>query len=144
VTSNEPHEFGLTPDDLRLAAGYLYPPLDTRLSSQQFTQDEAVKLGRIRSRLRGLADAMDEDHFAWGLHYIQSSYGHEGMRLTERLRVPGYEGSIGPGPGQYHLPHVYARDIFSGAGNCVCGRDLYASVHTEAAPGVPVPDFDRR
>lgn len=56
--------------------------------------------------------------------------------------VPGYEGSIGPGPGQYGKPHVYARDVHSGAGNCVCGRALRSTIHTEAVPGVPVPRED--
>lgn len=64
--------------------------------------------------------------------------------MTEQQHVPGYEGSIGPWKGAYHLPHVYARDVHSGAGNCVCGRDLGAIQHTEAAPGVPVPDRMRR
>jgi hypothetical protein len=59
-------------------------------------------------------------------------------------RVPGWEGSIGPGPAQYGKPHVYARDVGSGAGNCVCGHDLGHSVHVQAAPGVPVPDRLRR
>jgi hypothetical protein len=54
--------------------------------------------------------------------------------------VPGYEGSIGPGPGSYGKPHVYARDVQSGSGNCVCGRDLGYRLHTEAAPGIPIPD----
>ena len=54
--------------------------------------------------------------------------------------VPGYEGSVGPGPGAYGKPHVYARDVHSGAGNCVCGAALGDRRHTEAAPGVPVPD----
>jgi hypothetical protein len=58
--------------------------------------------------------------------------------------VPGWEGSIGPGPGQYGKPHVYARDTGSGAGNCVCGRDLGHDLHVQAAPGVPVPDSMRR
>ena len=57
-----------------------------------------------------------------------------------RNEIPGWEGSIGPGPGQYGKPHVYARDIHSGAGNCVCGADLGAAVHVQAAPGVPIPD----
>ena len=62
----------------------------------------------------------------------------------DRYSVPGTEGSLGPGLGQYGRPHVYARDAQSGAGNCVCGRDLPHSVHTEAAPGVPVPEGMRR
>src|ERR1700761_9353536 len=58
--------------------------------------------------------------------------------------VPGFEGSIGPfGATEYCQPHVYARDITSGAGNCVCGSALGDDLHTEAAPGVPVPDSAR-
>jgi hypothetical protein len=52
---------------------------------------------------------------------------------------PGSEGSIGPFPQDYSQPHVYARDITSGAGNCVCAGPLGDGVHTEAAPGIPVP-----
>lgn len=57
--------------------------------------------------------------------------------------VPGYEGSQGPFRGQYGAPHVYARDVHSGAGNCVCGWDLGEDRHTEAAPGIAVPDRHR-
>lgn len=53
--------------------------------------------------------------------------------------IPGWEGTQGPFPGQYAAPHVYARDIRSGAGNCVCGADLWNTRHVMAAPGVPVP-----
>lgn len=53
--------------------------------------------------------------------------------------VPGWEGSIGPFPGQYGRPHVYARDVHSGAGNCVCGGHLGHVRHVQAAPGVPLP-----
>ena len=56
------------------------------------------------------------------------------------IQIPGWEGSIGPSPAQYGKPHVYARDITSGAGNCVCGRALGDSRHVQAAPGVPIPD----
>lgn len=59
---------------------------------------------------------------------------------TDRNEIPGWEGSIGPFQSQYHLPHVYARSIHSGAGNCVCGRALGSSKHVQAAPGVPIPD----
>lgn len=55
-------------------------------------------------------------------------------------QIPGWEGSVGPFPPQYGDPHVYARDIQSGAGNCVCGRGLGDSKHVQAAPGVAVPD----
>lgn len=55
--------------------------------------------------------------------------------------VPGWEGSIGPtNAAGYNKPHVYARDVYSGAGNCVCGRALGDSRHVQAAPGVPIPD----
>jgi hypothetical protein len=58
--------------------------------------------------------------------------------------IPGSEGSIGPfGQTEYCQPHVYARDITSGAGNCVCGADLGDELHTEAAPGVPMPESAR-
>lgn len=36
-------------------------------------------------------------------------------------KVLGWEGSQGPFKAQYSQPHVYARDVHSGAGNCVCG-----------------------
>ncbi len=55
--------------------------------------------------------------------------------------VPGFEGSLGPlTDAERRAPHVYARDVCSGAGNCVCGAALPDDLHTEAAPGVPVPD----
>jgi hypothetical protein len=54
--------------------------------------------------------------------------------------IPGQDGSLGPFRGQDDRPHVYARDIQSGAGNCVCGSDLPSALHTEAAPGVPIPE----
>lgn len=57
--------------------------------------------------------------------------------------IPGWEGSVGPFPSQYNAPHVYARDIHSGAGNCVCGRRLGVSKHVQAAPGVAIPDWMR-
>jgi hypothetical protein len=60
------------------------------------------------------------------------------------VRIPGWEGSIGPPPAQYGQPHVYARDITSGAGNCICGHDLGDERHVQAAPGVPVPERMRR
>jgi hypothetical protein len=69
--------------------------------------------------------------------------------MSERERrldveIPGWEGSIGPGPGQYGRLHVYARDTGSGVGNCRCGHELGHWLHVQAAPGVPVPDSLRR
>lgn len=62
---------------------------------------------------------------------------------SSRHPYPGHEGTTGPGPGGYRKPHVYARDVYSGAGNCVCGSGVGDWVHPEAAPGVPVPDSMR-
>ena len=56
----DPREFGLTAADLHAAADRLYPPGDPRLDLCAGSQAEAVRFGVIRSRLRGLADAMDE------------------------------------------------------------------------------------
>lgn len=64
--------------------------------------------------------------------------------LIDIETVPGGCGSIGPfGSAEYCQPHVYARDITSGAGNCVCGDVLGSDLHTEAAPGIPVPEVMR-
>lgn len=54
--------------------------------------------------------------------------------------VPGWEGSVGPFKGEFTQPHVYARDVHSGAGNCVCGSALGETLHVQAAPGVEVPE----
>lgn len=62
---------------------------------------------------------------------------------AKRDLVPGWEGTQGPFPGQYGQPHVYARDIHSGAGNCVCGRYLGHRLHVQAAPGVDIPESER-
>lgn len=60
--------------------------------------------------------------------------------LESKQPVPGWEGGTGPFPKQYDMEHVYARDVHSGAGNCVCGRWLGHSKHVQAAPGVPIPE----
>lgn len=52
----DPREFGLTAADLRAAADRLYDAGDQRL--EPMTQVSA-RFGRIRSRLRSLADAID-------------------------------------------------------------------------------------
>lgn len=63
--------------------------------------------------------------------------------MSRDEQIPGWEGSIGPSPAQYGRPHVYARDIQSGAGNCVCGRHLGYRLHVQAAPGIEIPEFMR-
>jgi hypothetical protein len=53
----------------------------------------------------------------------------EAKEVLAREQVPGWGGSLGPFPHQYGQPHVYARDVQSGAGNCVCGRHDKSSIH---------------
>jgi hypothetical protein len=65
--------------------------------------------------------------------------GIRSVQTDDRYVVPGFEGSLGPFKNEYGKPHVYARSIQSGSGNCVCGLGLGHERHTEAAPGVPVP-----
>ena len=57
--TEDPREFGLTATDLRAAADRLYAPADTRLDPLEWTGDQQARFGQIRSRLRGLADAID-------------------------------------------------------------------------------------
>lgn len=50
-------------------------------------------------------------------------------RMKQQRTLPGWEGAVGPFPSQYGQPHVYARDVHSGAGNCVCGKASTSSIH---------------
>jgi hypothetical protein len=68
-----------------------------------------------------------------------SSHAVVRTRAVELAGEPGWEGSQGPFRGDYGKPHAYARDIHSGAGNCVCGSGPTDKVHTQLAPGVPNP-----
>lgn len=62
------------------------------------------------------------------------------MKTTQAQdTVPGSAGSPGPFLNEYGVPHVYARDVYSGAGNCVCGASIGHDRHTEVAPGIPIP-----
>jgi hypothetical protein len=56
----DPRDYGLTAGDLRDAAGRLYPPGDPRLDVIDWTHATAARYGLIRSRLRGLADAIGD------------------------------------------------------------------------------------
>jgi hypothetical protein len=64
MTAEDPREFGLAAADLRDAADRLYAPGDDRLDPIGWTYGTQVRYGRIRSRLRGLADAIEEDDHA--------------------------------------------------------------------------------
>lgn len=59
-------------------------------------------------------------------------------RVRTAPAYPGHEGSVGPFESEYGRPHVYARSVHSGSGNCVCGNHLEHRLHTEIAPGVPL------
>lgn len=56
----------------------------------------------------------------------------------------GAASSLGPLTiAERNAPHVYARDITSAAGDCVCKAALGDDVHPFAAPGVEVPESAR-
>lgn len=74
-----------------------------------------------------------------GNYETNDEYEQRILQMIEN-NIPGWEGSVGPFPQQYSKPHVYARDIHSGAGNCVCGLDLAHKLHVQAAPGIPIPE----
>jgi hypothetical protein len=59
--TEDPRDYGLTAANLRAAANGLYPPGDPRLRPWAGGHAEAAEAGRIRSRLRALADAIDPD-----------------------------------------------------------------------------------
>lgn len=59
--------------------------------------------------------------------------------MNDQSTIPGWEGSVGPFPPDYGKPHVYARDVYSGAGNCVCGAGPYQSIHVPS-PLAPSPE----
>jgi hypothetical protein len=56
------------------------------------------------------------------------------------MNIPGWEGTVGVFKDQYGRPHVYARDIHSGASNCVCGNVLGHRLHVQAVPGIDIPE----
>jgi hypothetical protein len=57
--TEDPREFGLAAADLRAAANRLYQAGDSRLPACDGSHGEAVTFGRIRTRLRSLADAIE-------------------------------------------------------------------------------------
>ena len=80
--------------------------------------------------------ALSDDGKAWAANTAS-------LQTFSVWDVPGWEGAQGPFEDEYSEPHVYARDIHSGAGNCVCGGGLGDPVHLQAAPGVDVPEHQR-
>lgn len=57
--SEDPREYGLTAADLNAAADQLYDPGDPRREPVEWTWETQARYGQIRSRLRGLADAIE-------------------------------------------------------------------------------------
>lgn len=111
------------------------PALLTRLYGE--VQDGFVRL--LDAELPSLADAQLQSE----VDMVLALDGDHPWFTLDDSAMPGHEGAVGPGPGAYSDPHVYARDVQSGAGNCVCGSGLGDDIHPEAAPGVPVPDAMR-
>jgi hypothetical protein len=56
------------------------------------------------------------------------------LELRVKPSTAAQEGNIGPSPAQYGLPHLYARDITSATGNCICSRALNDRLHTALLP----------
>lgn len=57
----DPRQFGLTAADLNDAADRLYEPGDSRLKPLEWGQETQARYGRIRSRLRALAEALERE-----------------------------------------------------------------------------------
>jgi hypothetical protein len=57
----DPRQFGLTAADLNDAADRLYEPGDSRLKPLEWSQETQARYGRIRSRLRTLAEALEHE-----------------------------------------------------------------------------------
>ena len=76
----------------------------------------------------------------WLWHLIRTARPAPVVAIGDTpVDIPGWAGSVGPFPGQYRDLHVYARDVHSPTGSCVCGSDLWHRVHVQAAPGVNIP-----
>jgi len=58
--AEDPRDFGITAAGLRAAADRLYAPDDQRLNRLDWTHQTQERYGQLRSRLRALADAMEE------------------------------------------------------------------------------------
>lgn len=126
-----------------LAAGALPHPTpdDAALqSSKTLPRLQALLADCLEANLPSLADLQWDQEV--GL-LLALDADHPWFTLADVEDVPGWEGSVGPFSGEHAKPHVYARDIHSGAGNCVCGSDLGNKLHVQAAPGVPVPEVMR-
>jgi 8-oxo-dGTP pyrophosphatase MutT (NUDIX family) len=89
--------------------------------------DKHVPLAKAAGKRVLGVDTLDDD----------DSDGGKGGK-SEKKSVPGEEGSVGPFPGEYTRAHVYARDVQSGAGNCVCGAAPGDELHARSPLGPTV------
>lgn len=120
----------------------VHPAYVVRGDHVSFGYDEEPLLNNVK-RVRTLnPDEHDLDP-VWHSQIAKEDPEGHGFGKTGAVDYPGYGGSQGPFEDDYSEPHVYARDIHSGAGNCVCGGGLGDPVHVEAAPGVEVPEHQR-
>jgi len=123
-----------------LAAGYQPPPAPEPLNTLPLLQTLLAQC--LDAALPSLADTQWDQEVALLLE-LDGDHPWFSLDDTQTLAadsVPGWEGAVGPFKAGYAQPHVYARDVYSGAGNCVCGSALGEDLHVQAAPGVDVPD----
>lgn len=120
--------------------------IDKANAAAQAAAQARQALQQKRAALHAAAKAHQKataHHRAPAHHSLDSDlYGQlhvDTLYAVDSIEVPGWEGATGPFPAQYAKPHVYARDVHSGAGNCVCGMPLLDRRHVQAAPGVPMP-----
>lgn len=125
-----------------VAAGFIPQPLATVESYVSRVLPLMQQL--IGDMLDANLPSLDDIQFANEVDMLLALDGdHPWLTMADVDEVPGREGSVGPFSGDYTDPHVYARDIHSGAGNCVCGSDVGNKLHVQAAPGIDVPESMR-
>jgi hypothetical protein len=126
-----------------LAAGYTPQPApddEALTASKTLPRLQALLVDYLDAALPSLADLQWDQEVDL---LLALDADHPWFTLADTEDTPGLEGTVGPFGGEYAEPHVYARDVHSGAGNCVCGSDLGNKLHVQAAPGVPVPETMR-
>jgi len=131
-----------------VAAGYRPPPQerqDARVDGYMSAMLDTIQ-PMLDDQLAALLPSLDDVQFSQEVDLLLALDGDHpwfSVEDAEELateNVPGWEGAVGPFKADYASPHVYARDVHSGAGNCVCGSALGEDLHVQAAPGVDVPD----
>lgn len=128
-----------------VAAGMLAQPLPSAQDQQGRAEAALARVcaevqGNFAAQLARELPSIDDVAFTMEVGLLlQLDADHPWLTLADVDTVPGWEGSVGPFAEDYASPHVYARDVHSGAGNCVCGSDVAHKLHVQAAPGIEVP-----